>query len=91
MAAPLSGIGQQQTPPVTQALQPVNTDENRDVRRAQDDPQDNQVQVREAPAAQSQETQSNAPGDGQIFDPLTSSNSEGSESRQRGSIVDIQV
>ncbi len=90
MAAPLSGVGQQQQIPVSQATQPVNTDQSRELRRQDNDPQENQVQLREAPAAQTQETEVGSRSDSEIFQSLIGS-AETSENAERGSIVDIQV
>lgn len=90
MAAPLSGVGQQQQVPVSQATQPVNTDETRDLRRQDNDPQENQVQLRDAPAAQTQETEVGSRSDAEIFQSLVD-NSDNSETSERGSVVDIQV
>ncbi len=92
MAAPLSGIGQQQQLPVSQALQPVSNDQSREVRRQESDPQENQVQVREAPAAQSQDTNATSDSSQQNLNDIRfSSASSDSESGDRGTNVDIEV
>ena len=53
MAAPLSGIGQQNVP-ISQPFQPTNTDETREVRQQEQDPREEELQAREAAASQSQ-------------------------------------
>lgn len=93
MAAPLSGAGQQQQLPVTQALQPISSDQSREVRQQEQEPRENEVQIREAPSAQAQKTERS---DDSTFaldvNPSESSRTESSESRgDRGGVVDISV
>ncbi len=92
MAAPLTSIGQQQQLPTSQALQPVNNDQSREVRRQESEPQQNQIQVREAPAAQSQDTNASRKSSHQNQNDISlASDSKDSEVNDRGSVVDIKV
>ncbi|MBI1301007.1 MAG: hypothetical protein GC137_05020 [Alphaproteobacteria bacterium] len=54
MAAPLSGLGQQNIP-LAQPFQPGGTDQTRAVRQPDQEPREEEVQAREAAAARSQE------------------------------------
>lgn len=70
MAAPLSGLGQQNIP-LAQPFQPGGSDQTRAVRQAEQDPREEEVQAREAAAAQSQESnnaQSDSSERGSIVD-----------------------
>ncbi len=57
MAAPLSGIGQQNVP-VSQPFQPGGSDQTREVRQRNQEPREDEVQAREAASAQTQEASS---------------------------------
>ena len=54
MSAILSATGQLQNMPMTQALQPTNLDQSRDVERQEFEPQEHQIQAQNAPSAQTQ-------------------------------------
>ncbi|PCK00308.1 MAG: hypothetical protein COA45_00555 [Zetaproteobacteria bacterium] len=56
MAAPLSGIGKHAAPPISQAFQPGGSDQTREVRQANQEARENEIQAIEAPLAQSQGT-----------------------------------
>lgn len=86
MAAPLSGVGQQQQVPLAQSFQPGGGDASREIRQKEQAPRENEIQSRDAATNQSQETK--APQ--QELSAL-SSRSEGAESKQRGSYVDLVV
>lgn len=93
MAAPLSGAGQQQQLPVTQALQPISSDQSREVRQQEQEPRENEVQIREAPSAQAQKTERS--DDATFALDVKSNDSSRTESAEshgdRGSAVDIKV
>tara|TARA_R110001592_G_scaffold16881_19_gene71802 strand:+ start:9077 stop:9361 length:285 start_codon:yes stop_codon:yes gene_type:complete len=94
MAAPLSGAGQQQQVPASQAFQPLNADDSRNVKRQEQNPREDQLQVKEAPAAQSQRSDSSSDSTKELEDTTFKSlidNSETSESRGRGSVIDLQI
>ena len=58
MAAPLSGIGQQQTQ-IPQTFQPGGSDQTREIRQTEQDPRENELQTRSAASAQTQEANQN--------------------------------
>jgi len=93
MAAPLSGIGQQQQVPLSQPFQPGGTDQTREIRQRNQEPRDGELQVREAPAARSQETdQTQSSFQDNLNDiSVSSNNSEAGSAQGRGSVVDITV
>lgn len=64
MAAPLSAIGQQASPPISQAFQPGGSDQTREVRQANQEARENELQIADAPLSQSQNSASrnNEPG-----------------------------
>lgn len=93
MAAPLSGAGQQQQIPLTQALQPVSDDQTRVTRQEDQQARDNQIQARNAQAAPSQETNAN---DAQQFQSenlnvVNTDIQQASATQDRGSLVDITI
>ena len=55
MAAPLSGVGQQPLP-ISQPFQPGGTDETREIRQQDQEAREDEIQAREASAAQSQDS-----------------------------------
>ncbi len=85
MAAPLSGVGQQQQVPLSQSLQPTSTDQARDVRQKEQAPRENEIQTRDAALGQSKETSS----DDTQFN--LNSVDLASASKERGSLVDITI
>ena len=94
MAAPLSGIGQQQVP-LAQPFQPGGSDQTRDVRQADQQPREDELQVRQAPSAQSQETNDTDNNDVTAREEnrfaLASNNNSVDSDQGRGSVVDIVV
>lgn len=94
MAAPLSGIGQQQVP-LSQPFQPGGSDQSREVRQNNNQqPRENEIQSRGSAASQTQE----ANVDNQnVFQKnggnvISASSSDGGTNEQgRGSVVDITV
>ncbi|PCJ00248.1 MAG: hypothetical protein COB14_04645 [Alphaproteobacteria bacterium] len=54
MAAPLSGIGQHAAPPISQPFQPGGNDQTREIRQANQEARENELQATDAPLAQSQ-------------------------------------
>jgi len=56
MAAPLSGAGQQQQVPLSQALQPIGNDQTRQVRQDDQEPRTNEIQARGAAIASTQDS-----------------------------------
>ena len=73
MAAPLSGIGQHAAPPISQPFQPGGSDQTREIRQANQEARENELQVADAPLAQSQNSapQKNDQGDrGSVVDLL---------------------
>ncbi len=93
MAAPLSGVGQQQVP-LAQPFQPGGSDQTREVRRQEQEPRDNELQVRGAAASQTQETNEQDNGnreDFQLSASLQRSDSNSYSSQDRGSVIDITV
>ncbi|MGH1376502.1 MAG: hypothetical protein ACRBCK_09155 [Alphaproteobacteria bacterium] len=93
MAAPLSGIGQQQIP-LAQPFQPGGTDQTRNVRQAEQEPREDELQVREAPSAQSQETnttQDDVTAREEDNFALASNNNTANGAQGRGSVVDIVI
>lgn len=91
MAAPLSGAVQPQQIPVSQSLQPNNAQDTRNAQRQGTNPSQNQVQVRQAPAAQTQESETDLfnAQEQDFSQAIAEANS--SEVRERGSVIDIQV
>ncbi len=92
MAAPLSGIGQQQVP-LSQPFQPGGNDQTREVRQRDQEPREFEVQSRGAATAQSQDTntktESFQKSDSSV---LVGSNSNAEKDNgQRGSVVNIVV
>ncbi len=93
MAAPLSGIGQQQVP-LSQPFQPGGSDQTREIRQREQEPRETELQTRGAATAQAQ--QLNTEDKGLFAKDLENSLSaktntqEGSKS-ERGSVVDITV
>ncbi len=93
MAAPLSGIGQQQAANVLpQATQPVSSDQTRDIRQSGQTPREDQIQPRNAAASQSQESEAN---NNELLEEralsfFTNANTEGQEV-PRGSVVNLVV
>ncbi len=83
MAAPLSGVGQQQIP-LSQPFQPGGSDQTRDVRQQNQVPREDEVQARGEAPAQTQDT--NTQKGNENFAKSDSSNNQG-----RGSLVDIVV
>ncbi len=94
MAAPLSGIGQQQVP-LAQPFQPGGSDQTRDVRQADQQPREDELQVRQAPSAQSQQTNDTDNDDVTAREEnnfaLASNNNAVDSDQGRGSVVDIVV
>ena len=94
MAAPLSGIGQQQVP-LAQPFQPGGSDQTRDVRQADQQPREDELQVRQSPSAQSQETNDTDNNDVTAREEnrfaLASNNNSVDSDQGRGSVVDIVV
>lgn len=93
MAAPLSGIGQQQQIPLSQSLQPTSIDTNREVRQREQQPREDEIQARSAALSRSNETST----DNTEFS-LDAGNTNNisnqdiaSSSGERGSLVDISV
>ncbi len=92
MAAPLSGVGQQQVP-LSQPFQPGGTDQTREVRQQNQNPREEELQVREAPAAQSQEVSEDTNFQRDAFQEAlgAQSSSNPDNSQGRGSVVDIVI
>ncbi len=94
MAAPLSGVGQQQQIPLSQSLQPNSTDVNRDVRQREQQPRENEIQARGAALSQTNETDSDNAQfnlDSGDLSNLGSQEISSARSQGRGSLVDITV
>lgn len=89
MAAPLSGVGQQQQVPLSQSLQPTSTDTNREVRQREQQPREDEIQTRGAALNQSNEA-SGFTLDGGSANNI-GSNDISTQSKERGSLVDITV
>ncbi|MGH1377640.1 MAG: hypothetical protein ACRBB3_02350 [Alphaproteobacteria bacterium] len=75
MAAPLSAIGQQASPPISQPFQPGGSDQTREVRQANQETRENELQAANSKLAQSQNS--------------ASRNNE--QDGGRGSVVDILI
>ena len=95
MAAPLSGIGQQQVP-LAQPFQPGGTDQTRNVRQAEQQPREDELQVRQAPSAQTQDTNASDNSDvsareEQSFAVAGNNNESIDTDQPRGSLVDVVV
>ncbi len=82
MAAPLSGVGQQQIP-LSQPFQPGGSDQSREIRQQNQVPREDEVQARGEPSAQTQNANTEK-GDGHFA--KSDSNTQG-----RGSLVDIVI
>lgn len=93
MAAPLSGAGQQQQIPLTQALQPVNNDQSRITRQEDQQARDNQIQARGAQTAPSQESNRNETQQLQTENLNLANNQaeQSSPTQDRGSLIDITI
>ncbi len=89
MAAPLSGVGQQQQVPLSQSLSSVSNDQNREVRQRDQQPRTNEVQARGAALNEPNETSA----DNTQFNlsNVDLSTQDSNTPRDRGSIVDITV
>ncbi|MGH1404505.1 MAG: hypothetical protein ACRBDL_09695 [Alphaproteobacteria bacterium] len=93
MAAPLSGIGQQQAANVLpQAAQPVSSDQTRDIRQSGQTPREDQIQPRSAASSQSQESEdnNNESIEERALSFFTSNDAEGQD-LPRGSVVNLVV
>lgn len=95
MAAPLSGVGQQQAPVTQSTVQPGISSQTQEVRSRNQEPQENRIQARNA--ATGQTLQSNQ-DDGSFSKELSSSSGfdieaikAKNEQTPRGSYVDITV
>ncbi len=86
MAAPLSGVGQQQQVPLSQSLQPNSTDQTRDVRQKNQAPREDEIQTRGAALGQSKES---SPDNTQFN--LNSVDLASASGKERGSLIDITV
>ncbi len=93
MAAPLSGVGQQQQVPLSQTFQPGGSDQTREIRQRGQEPRENELQARGTAAAQSQHTNTKTDSTFQsnLDQASNSSHSSQSNSAGRGSVVDITV
>lgn len=92
MAAPLSGVGQQQQVPLSQALQPTSNDQNREVRQRDQQPRTNEVQTRGAALNETNESANSTQFALDSGDANNIGNQDiASASRERGSLVDITV
>lgn len=92
MAGSLAGIGQQQVP-LSQPFQPGAADPARTIRQPDQQQKDKEVQVRSAPAARSQESETTTRDNrleqsGQSVGLASNSNDS---STRRGSLVNITV
>lgn len=58
MAAPLSAIGQHAAPPISQPFQPGGSDQTREVRQANQETRENELQAVDAKLSQSQNSSS---------------------------------
>lgn len=92
MAAPLSGVGQQQLP-LSQPFQPGGSDQTREIRQQNQNPREDELQVREAPSAQSQEVSEDTNFQRDAFEDLITaqSSNNGENTQGRGSVVDIVI
>ena len=91
MAAPLSGIGQQQVP-LSQPFQPGGSDQTREVRQQDQKPRETEIQARGAASAQTQETNNadntnTSQADARFANTLENQDGAGG----RGNVVDIVV
>ncbi len=91
MAAPLSGVGQQQQVPLSQTFQPGGSDQTREIRQRNQEPRENEVQARSAASAQSQSTSHDTTKSDFQKNLNAINTSEQSSSSGRGSVVDIVV
>ncbi len=93
MAAPLSGVGQQQQVPLSQPYQPGGSDQTREIRQQSQAPRDNELQARGAAPSKSQNT--NTTEKNSFQQNVESANHNGSNelsnSQGRGSVIDIVV
>lgn len=91
MSAPLSGIAQQQVP-LTQPFQSGGADQSREVRQREQAPQENQIQAREAPAAEAQKSDVADNTFKENLNDISASAQDSSENtRDRGTVVDVTV
>ncbi len=93
MAAPLSGVGQQQQIPLSQSQQPTAVDASREVRQRDQQPREDEIQVRGAALSQTNETETENTQfnlDGGDANNIGSQDIA-SASGERGSLVDITV
>ena len=90
MAGSLSGIGQQQIP-LSQPFQPGGTEQNRAVREQDQQQRGNDVQVRGAPAARSENTETSKENRSFSSDSASNQNSSDAVSQRRGSLVNVLV
>lgn len=94
MAAPLSGVGQQQQTPITQSLQPGIADQARQVRSQEQQPKDDQIQARGASLNKTLQTNQDDSGFSRELKSLSSSDIEQARAnteQRRGSFLDITV
>lgn len=93
MAAPLTGIGQQQQPPISQPFQPGGTDQSREIRQREQEQRGDETQVQGASSARSQETTDISPRNFQenLNTNISTGSSEISSAQGRGSVIDITV
>ena len=93
MAAPLSGIGQQQQIPLSQPFQPGGSDQTREVRQRNQEPNESDIQSRSAASAQTQKasTDDSASFEDALSSTLSTSSNEQSSAQGRGTVVDITV
>lgn len=91
MAAPLSGVGQQQQIPLTQALQPISSDQTRVTRQENEQARDNQIQARSAEAASAQDSNRTSTQAQSARVELTGNQPQQSNLQDRGSVIDITV
>lgn len=95
MAAPLSGVGQQQQVPVSNATTGINTsDQSRQIRQEEQEARENELQTRAAPLSQSQnssEDQSFTLDKGDANNIGANDISANANQKPRGSLVDITV
>ncbi len=92
MAAPLSGVGQQQIP-LSQPFQPGGSDQTREIRQRGQEPRENELQARGTAASQTQQanTKTDSSFQGNLNQTSNSGHSQQSNAAGRGSVIDITV